>query len=112
MSSRARVGVRPMIIKVHDEEAWYVQSESNAEVMYKTTLHSCECKAYQYRGGTCKHIERVIEFLVNDIRDILDGDDNDLLVKLLEESIRIIQEQKRKKAMLEKLKEKEQEFEP
>jgi SWIM zinc finger len=87
--------LRRMIVKVHDEEAWYVQSESNADLMYKATLHSCECKAFQYRGGICKHMDKVMTMLANNLTSIIEEtEDKDLLIKLLEESIRIIEERK------------------
>ena len=86
---------RPVIIKVHDEDAWLVQSESNLDTMYKVTLHSCECKAFEYRGGYCKHMDKVMGMLSNNVTTILsESEDKDLLAKLLEESIRILRANK------------------
>jgi hypothetical protein len=84
-----------MIIKIAGEDAWRVTSDSNPDEMYKVTLHSCECKAFQFRGGYCKHIARVMTMLSNNLTKVLlESEDKELLVELLEESIKIVRKSK------------------
>lgn len=98
--SRNEIKVRPMIVKVHDENAWYVASDSDPDTMYKVTLHSCECKAFEFRGGYCKHMEKVMDMLAKEIESILKGDDKDELIRLLEKSIELVKEKKRKATLV------------
>jgi len=97
--NETRFKIKPMIVKVHDEDAWYVTSDSSPDTMYKVTLHSCECKAFEYRGGYCKHMEKIMKMLAENVEAVLKGEDKGELIKLLEKSIELTKE--RKKAKLE-----------
>ena len=45
------------ILKVHNEDAWLVESETTDDKFYKVTDDgTCDCKDFQTRGGICKHI--------------------------------------------------------
>ena len=44
------------ILKVHNEDAWLVESETTDDKFYKVTGEGeCECPDFQRRGLTCKH---------------------------------------------------------
>jgi SWIM zinc finger len=87
-----KVSHRPVIVKIAGECAWYVLSDSNPDKMYRVTLHSCECKAFEFRGGICKHMDKVMAYLLEQI----EGLPKDDLVELLEKSIELIQRRKLK----------------
>ena len=44
-------------------EGWLVPSSTTAGVQYYVNADAtrCTCKAFSYRGGTCKHLRIVIE---------------------------------------------------
>lgn len=91
-------GIRQrMILKARDEDAWYIDSDSNREVTYKVTLHSCECKSFQFRGGYCKHMDKLMNELLEELDEDLDNMEKDDLVKLLELSIQLAKERKEKR---------------
>ena len=49
------------IVKVHDEDAWLVESETTDGKFYKVTeAGDCECPDFQRRGLTCKHMWALI----------------------------------------------------
>lgn len=51
------------IIRINEEEAWLVESESVDGKFYRvTTEGKCECADSQYRGQICKHIYSVISW--------------------------------------------------
>lgn len=41
------------------EDAFYVQSESDMEMVYKVQDNQCECKDFQSRKISCKHLHAV-----------------------------------------------------
>ena len=50
------MAVSRRIIKVHNEDAWFVESETKDDKFYKVTeVGECECPDFQIRGFTCKH---------------------------------------------------------
>jgi hypothetical protein len=45
------------ILKVHNEEAWLVESETTDGKYYKVTGEGeCECADSKFRGQICKHV--------------------------------------------------------
>jgi hypothetical protein len=51
------LAVNRKIIKVHNEDAWLVESETTDEKFYKVTeVGECECPDFQSRKLTCKHM--------------------------------------------------------
>jgi SWIM zinc finger len=95
-----RTKILPVIVKYRNEDAWSVSSDSDDNLRYKVTLHSCECKAFQFRDGYCKHMEKVFAMLADGVESILKGDDKESLVRLLEKSIDVVREEKQKKVTL------------
>ena len=50
------LAVSRRIVKVHNEEAWWVESETTDNKFYKVTEDGeCECPDFQRGGFTCKH---------------------------------------------------------
>jgi ribonuclease BN (tRNA processing enzyme) len=56
------------IYRMHDvNDVYYVQSESKHDKFYRITLSMhCECKDFEIRGGPCKHVIEVLQYLVAD----------------------------------------------
>jgi hypothetical protein len=54
-------------------EGWLVPSQSTPNVHYfvNADLTRCTCKAFSYRGGTCKHL-RIVAEAMRLIGEILD----------------------------------------
>jgi ribonuclease BN (tRNA processing enzyme) len=54
------------ILRMRDvEDVYYVQSESKPHEYYRVTLkQDCECKDFEIRGGPCKHVIEVLQYLV------------------------------------------------
>jgi hypothetical protein len=51
------MAVSRRIIKVHNEDAWLVESETTDDKFYKVTESvEYECPDFQRRGLTCKHM--------------------------------------------------------
>jgi hypothetical protein len=49
------------ILKVHNEDAWLVESEATDDKFYKVTEDGiCDCMDFQNRGGPCKHMWAMI----------------------------------------------------
>ena len=55
------LAVSRRIIKVHNEDAWLVESETADDKFYKITEDGeCDCPDFQRRGFTCKHMWALI----------------------------------------------------
>lgn len=52
-------GTAPQI-RADGPGAWVIPSLSGRDEVYRVTLSSCTCKAFQYRPGPCKHIMAVV----------------------------------------------------
>jgi hypothetical protein len=49
------------IIKIHNEDAWLVESETTDDKFYKVTESGeCQCPDFQRKGLTCKHMWALI----------------------------------------------------
>jgi hypothetical protein len=49
------------ILKVHNEDAWLVESETIDDKFYKVTEDGvCECPDHIIRGRTCKHFWAIV----------------------------------------------------
>jgi SWIM zinc finger len=49
------------ILKVHNENAWLVESETTDDKFYKVTEDgTSDCMDFQKRGGPCKHMWALI----------------------------------------------------
>jgi hypothetical protein len=49
------------ILKMHNEDAWLVESETTDGKYYKVTSEGlCECADWRFRGQTCKHAYAII----------------------------------------------------
>jgi predicted nucleic acid-binding Zn finger protein len=52
----AKIALYGRIVKVKDENVWWVFSETNPERHYVVKSDgSCTCPSFKYRGGECKH---------------------------------------------------------
>ena len=52
----AQIALYAKMIKVKDEDAWWVYSLTNPLKHYVVTADgSCTCPDYHWRGGECKH---------------------------------------------------------
>ena len=55
------IAVSRRIVKVHNEDAWRVESETTDYKFYKVTeAGECDCPDFQRRGLICKHIWALI----------------------------------------------------
>jgi predicted nucleic acid-binding Zn finger protein len=53
----AWIALNGRIIKVHDQNAWWVSSQSKPNEHYIVKADgTCNCPDFVYRGITCKHI--------------------------------------------------------
>ncbi|MGI8832651.1 MAG: SWIM zinc finger family protein [Nitrososphaeraceae archaeon] len=49
------------ILRIHNEDAWLVESETTDDKFYKVTEDgTCNCKDFEIRGGLCKHMWALI----------------------------------------------------
>lgn len=55
------IAANRQILKVHDEGAWLVESETADHKFYRVTEDgTCHCMNFQNRGGPCKHMWALI----------------------------------------------------
>lgn len=54
--------------KRHKGSKYYVHN-STKKSLYETSLHRCNCKDFQFKGGECKHMKKVFyyEYLIGQL---------------------------------------------
>jgi hypothetical protein len=59
------IAVSRRILKVHNEVAWLVESETTDDKFYKVTEDgTSDCKDFEVRGGPCKHMWSLIRRVI------------------------------------------------